>query len=181
MSVESLAVVLHHSKASGTDKLVLIGIANHDGDGGAWPSVGTLAKYANVSPRSVNRSLDKLRELGEVIVYLQAGGTRHTADHKRPNRYEVLVKCPEGCDRTSAHRVKAVDKSEELPLELVDKRKSKPLTHTSPEPSLLTIQGIHPLRLPHQQTRTRAGPVDNRTTTGASTAPPAATAAWTTT
>ena len=109
MSVESLAVVLHHSQASGTDKLVLVGIANHDGDGGAWPSLGTLGKYANVSVRSVRRSLENLRALGEVTVFIQAGGTRATADHKRPNRYEILVNCPDGCDRSRNHRVKPVD------------------------------------------------------------------------
>lgn len=144
MSVESLAVVLHHSQASGTDKLVLVGIANHDGDGGAWPSLGTLGKYANVSVRSVRRSLENLRNAGEVIVYLQAGGTHNTADHKRPNRYEVLVKCPEGCDRTTAHRVKPVEKPLPIPVSPVDNSLFDPRTHTSPEPSLLNIQGTRP-------------------------------------
>ncbi|WP_181034091.1 helix-turn-helix domain-containing protein [Arthrobacter sp. GMC3] len=119
MSVESLAVVLHHSQASGTDKLVLVGIANHDGDGGAWPSVPTLARYANVSDRSVQRSIEKLRATGEIIVYTSAGGTRVTPDHKRPNRYEILVECPEGCDRSRNHRIKPVDNALFAPVTLV--------------------------------------------------------------
>lgn len=105
MSVETLALVLHHSRATGTDKLVLIGIANHDGDGGAWPSVSTLAKYANVQPRAVQKSIRKLEQLGEVVVHRNAGGTLATAAHERPNRYDVMVACPPNCDRTKNHRL----------------------------------------------------------------------------
>lgn len=104
MSVEALAAVLHHSRAKGTAKVVAIGIANHDGDGGAWPSVNTLAIYANVDRSTVKRAIKSLVALGEVRVHLQAGGTAHMEDHDRPNLYEVLVDCPEGCDRTRAHK-----------------------------------------------------------------------------
>lgn len=104
MSVEALALVLHHSRATGTDKLVLIGIANHAGDGGAWPTIETLARYANTAERTVQRSLTRLVELGEVAVHRQAGGTLDHPDHARPNRYDVLVACPATCDRTSNHR-----------------------------------------------------------------------------
>lgn len=106
MSVEHLAIVLHHSRAKGTDKLVLLGIANHSGDGGSWPAVATLARYANVAPRSVQRSLDGLVRLGELRRDLQAGGTLSSHRHtwERPNRYEVLVTCPADCDRTPQHR-----------------------------------------------------------------------------
>ncbi|GAB3251295.1 hypothetical protein GCM10027425_09150 [Alteromonas gracilis] len=104
MSLESVAVVLHHSRAKGTAKLVLLGIANHEGDGGAWPSVATLATYANVTPRNVQKSIDQLQSLGEVRVLVQQGGTHATADHMRPNSYRVLVTCPPWCDRTAQHR-----------------------------------------------------------------------------
>jgi hypothetical protein len=43
MSIEAVATVLNHSKARGRAKLVLIGIANHLGDQGAWPSISTLS------------------------------------------------------------------------------------------------------------------------------------------
>lgn len=104
MSVEHLAVVLHHSRATGTAKLVLLGIANHAGDGGAWPSVATLARYANTTPRSVQRAIAKLVSTGEVRVLVQQGGTLADEDHTRPNRYDVLVTCPGHCDRTPHHR-----------------------------------------------------------------------------
>lgn len=104
MSVEQLAVVLHHSNARGTDKLVLVGIANHAGDGGAWPAVATLARYANVKPRAVQSSLARLVESGELRRYVQAGGLQGWADYTRPNRYDVLVECPEWCDRSAQHK-----------------------------------------------------------------------------
>ncbi|MFC8038731.1 helix-turn-helix domain-containing protein [Paenarthrobacter sp. NPDC057355] len=105
MSVESMAIVMNHSKASGTDKLVLLGIASHDGDGGAWPSIATLARYANVEPRTVQRSINKLGHAGELIVYANDGGTRSLPDYRRPNRYEIALKCPPNCDGTSRHKL----------------------------------------------------------------------------
>lgn len=104
LSIESLAVCLNHSKASGTDKLILIGIANHDGDGGAWPTIKTLARYANVSERAVQYSLEKLAALGEIEIHVNKGGNENTRSDRRPNRYDVLVKCPDSCDRTQQHR-----------------------------------------------------------------------------
>ena len=106
MSIESVAIALHHSRARGTAKLVLLGIANHDGDGGAWPSLATLAKYAGgVDPRNVRKALRELEVLGEIRTHLQAGGTGRTANYERPNLYDFLLRCPEGCDRSSQHRV----------------------------------------------------------------------------
>jgi hypothetical protein len=99
-----MAMVLHHSRAKGTAKLVLLGIANHQGDGGAWPSVATLARYANVHERNVQRAIDQLVAKGELVVQLQDGGGHATPDHRRPNRYDVLVSCPPWCDRSAQHR-----------------------------------------------------------------------------
>lgn len=106
MSVESLAIALHHSQAKGSAKLVLIGIANHDGDGGAWPSVATLAHYAGVDARNVQRALDKLVTLGEIRREVQAGGDIRVPDHRRPNRYHFLLRCPHNCDRTRNHKTR---------------------------------------------------------------------------
>lgn len=111
MSIESMAIALHHSQAKGAARLVLIGIANHDGDGGAWPALTTLAKYASVSERMVRKCIGQLEELGEVKRHIQQGGTRMTPDHSRPNLYTFKLQCPPGCDRTKNHRV--VDKSKD--------------------------------------------------------------------
>jgi len=55
---------------------VLLGIANHLGDHGAWPSISTLARYANSSERSVKRDIQELVELGELKVEMQNAPTK---------------------------------------------------------------------------------------------------------
>jgi hypothetical protein len=75
MSIEIMSLVLNHSKATGRAKLVLMGIANHQGDQGSWPSIATLARYANASESSVKRDLKTLVELGELKIELQAAPT----------------------------------------------------------------------------------------------------------
>jgi hypothetical protein len=72
MSIEAMNLVLNHSKATGRAKLVLLGIANHFGDNGAWPSIETLARYANASERSVKRDIQELIDLGELTVDVNA-------------------------------------------------------------------------------------------------------------
>lgn len=144
MAVESIALALHHSKAKGATKLVLLGIANHDGDGGAWPSVATLSKYAGgIDGRSVRRSIAELVRLGEVSVQLNAGGTKATHNDRRPNLYHFLLRCPEGCDGTKEHRV---DGGTQMSSREHENGASTPRredvgvrhgrTHTSPEPSI---------------------------------------------
>jgi len=99
-----MSLVLHHSKATGTAKLVLLGIANHDGDGGAWPSVETLTRYANATRTTVQRAIRELERMGELATDRQAGGPAELDAWQRPNRYHVLVSCPITCDRTKNHR-----------------------------------------------------------------------------
>lgn len=104
MSVEALALALHHSQTRGNTKLVLLGIANHDGDGGSWPSIATLAKYARIEERSVRRCLAELERLGEISIAINAGGTHRTRNDQRPNLFHILLKCPEWCDGSREHR-----------------------------------------------------------------------------
>lgn len=105
MSVESIAIALHHSRAKGSAKLILLGIANHDGDGGAWPSVATLKKYAGgLDRRGIQRALQTLEDLGEIKRHIQAGGTTDMVDALRPNFYEFLITCPPHCDHSRNHR-----------------------------------------------------------------------------
>lgn len=100
-----MAIALHHSKAKGTAKLLLLGIANHDGDGGAWPSISTLKRYAGgIDRRAIQRALQTLEELGEIKRHIQAGGTLDMAKSLRPNYYEFLLKCPDWCDHSRNHR-----------------------------------------------------------------------------
>lgn len=79
MSVRVMSWVWEHSRAEGTDRLVLLAIADcaSDDGGNAWPSVDTLAAKAKVSERTVQRSIRSLRLLGEVDV-VEGGGRNRT-------------------------------------------------------------------------------------------------------
>ncbi len=83
MSIQAVAWALEHSNAKGSARLVLIGLANHtDEQGRAWPSIATLARYANVSERWVTSCLNELVELGEI--------TRESIGHGRvSSRYRM--------------------------------------------------------------------------------------------
>lgn len=71
MSIEAMNSVWKQSQASGRARLTLLAIADHFGEQGAWPSIGTLAKMVNASERSVKRDIQELVELGELRVELQ--------------------------------------------------------------------------------------------------------------
>jgi hypothetical protein len=88
MSIEAVSLVLNNSRATGRAKLVLLGIANHLGDQGAWPSISTLARYANASERSVKRDIQELVQLGELKVELQNAPTKH---QYKTNLYWITI------------------------------------------------------------------------------------------
>ncbi|WP_248579898.1 helix-turn-helix domain-containing protein [Nocardioides sp. InS609-2] len=108
MSIEAQNMVLYHSRARGTDKLLLMGIANHAGDGGAWPTIKRLVRYTNVTERAVQDALNRLVKAGELVVYLQQGGTANWKNSLRPNRYEITISCPVNCDRSPNHNLKPI-------------------------------------------------------------------------
>lgn len=139
MSVESVAHVLHNSKATGTAKVIIIGIANHDGDGGSWPNVETLAKYANVSKRNASAAIRRLEEMGEIVVHRNAGGTYHTPADRRPNLYEITVETRpgSGVSESTPRDVDGVSESTERGVD-IDRHG---VSLASPEPSF-----NHPLR-----------------------------------
>lgn len=76
MSIEIMNAVWRESKSSGRQKLVLLAIADHQGEIGAWPSIDTLATMVNASPRSVQRDIQELVALGELEVQIQAAPSR---------------------------------------------------------------------------------------------------------
>jgi len=83
-----ISLVLNHSRSEGRAKVVLIGIANHHGDNGAWPSISTLAKYANSSERSVKRDIKYLQDLGELVVEPQGGEGK---SQYKTNKYWIAI------------------------------------------------------------------------------------------
>lgn len=104
MSIEALSMVLNHSTALGSPKVVLLGIANHlgpDATEGAWPSQKRLADYANLSERGVQKCVEKLVKAGELRVEV-AGG--HSRNQYKPNRYWITIECPDDCDKSMSHR-----------------------------------------------------------------------------
>jgi len=101
VSAEAVTVVLHHSQAQGTSKLVLWGIANHHSDQGAWPAVATLAKYAGITERRVQQIIRELVALGELYVEQQGGWGVH---QYKTNRYFIQLTCPADCDGTLQHK-----------------------------------------------------------------------------
>lgn len=127
MSAEAVTVVLHHSKAEGTAKLVLWGIANHHSDSGAWPSIATLVKYARVSERRVQQIIRELVELGELAIEEQGGLGQ---GQYKTNRYFILLSCPDDCDGSLQHKTGV--KSGAVRGEIQSQSGVKPI---SPEPN----------------------------------------------
>ena len=68
--------VWKNSKAEGRARLVLLAIADHQGEIGAWPSISTLAKMVNSSERSVQRDIQHLQAIGELRVEVQNAPTK---------------------------------------------------------------------------------------------------------
>jgi hypothetical protein len=75
MSIEVSNAVWKYSKSIGRARLVLLAIADHQGEIGAWPSIKTLATMVNASERSVQRDISELVELGELRVEVQNAPT----------------------------------------------------------------------------------------------------------
>lgn len=99
-----MALALNHSAATGTAKVVLLGIASHEGELGAFPAVERLARYANVAPDNARKAIRKLEELGELETIRNGGLQLGKPEHTRTNMYRVTITCPEWCDRSSQHR-----------------------------------------------------------------------------
>jgi DNA-binding Lrp family transcriptional regulator len=75
-----MSAVWRESVSTGRARLVLLAIADMQGEIGAWPSIATLANMVNSSERSVQRDIKELQELGELIVFERQAPTR--AIHK---------------------------------------------------------------------------------------------------
>jgi len=96
MSISAVALALYHSKATYSDRLVLIAIANFEGEHGAWPAIETIGRLSGgINRRTVQRSIDSLIALGELREERREGFT---------NRYYVEITCPDECDRSANHR-----------------------------------------------------------------------------
>jgi len=70
-----MQAVWQHSRSDGRARLVLLAIADHQGEIGAWPSISTLARMVNSSERSVQRDIQYLQSIGELTVEVQNAPT----------------------------------------------------------------------------------------------------------
>jgi hypothetical protein len=104
MSLAAIGIVLNHSAAVGTSKLVLMGIAWHTGKErleGCYPSQQTLAEYANCSTRQVRRCLSELVEMEEL--HMVSNGSHRYGSNASTNLYTIILDCPDWCDKTNNH------------------------------------------------------------------------------
>lgn len=88
-------VLEHEHTTEGTERLVLIALANRAGEADeCWPAMATVAREANVSERTAQRAIAKLCELGLLVKHPNGApdvGHRKRDPRYRPNLY-VLVR-----------------------------------------------------------------------------------------
>lgn len=92
-------------------KLVLLGLADHAHQDGshAWPSVGRLARYANISQRQTRRCLRELEDLG--LIEPSSWQPTHVRADRRPVCYQLAVRL----QSTTGHDVTPHDDPVENP------------------------------------------------------------------
>jgi hypothetical protein len=86
MSFKITRAAIHNQSVTGTHKLVLIIIADHEGgDYGSWPSVQRIADIAGLKRRHTQSIIKDLEKMGEILVVRRDG-------HHGTNRYFVVNK-----------------------------------------------------------------------------------------
>lgn len=104
MSTEAVSAFGAHSRSKGSTRLVGVFLAHHIGSDpreGCYPSQSLLALETGLSARHIRRCIKELVDLREFEVW-QADGDSRT--NRKPNRYYMILECPESCDQSPAHR-----------------------------------------------------------------------------
>lgn len=98
MSVQAISWVLDHSPAEGTERLVLLSLANHAGASpvdGAWesyPGIETIRKEANLRrERTVQEVLARLAADGHIERIVNGAPDKRIRANRRPNLYRIVV------------------------------------------------------------------------------------------
>jgi Helix-turn-helix domain len=83
VSIQAIAWVFDYSQAAGTDRLVLLALANHANSetGECHPGFRRIAHEANCAPSTVTAAIRRLVELGEVEVSARGTGRATTKYH----------------------------------------------------------------------------------------------------
>jgi hypothetical protein len=88
MSVKVMGWALEQVVGNATRKLILLGLADHADDRGVcYPSVATLARYAETSERTVQRNLSALEEDG----FIRRGVRTRENGSQTSNQFSVVV------------------------------------------------------------------------------------------
>lgn len=89
MSVRVMAWVWSESTSTATARFVLLAIADAANDAGAeaYPSMAALVRKTRLSERTVQAAIKTLTDLGELVVYPNAGP-------KGTNRYRIVMRTP---------------------------------------------------------------------------------------
>jgi hypothetical protein len=86
MSFKITRAAIHNPNVTGTHKLVLIIIADHEGgDYGSWPSIQRIADISGLKRRHTQNIIKDLEKMGEILVVRGDG-------HHGTNRYFVVNK-----------------------------------------------------------------------------------------
>ena len=133
MSVQQLSAVFERSRSRNGARLVLLSIANHDGDGGSWPTISTISRESALTERSVHEALRRLQDDGELKVHPNAGGTMDWRNDRRPNRYEIML--PDGVEDSATPSTNGVGVSSERGGRLRRDGVGDSATQTVQEPS----------------------------------------------
>lgn len=95
MGHKAILKVAKHSKAAGADLALLLILASraNDSRGECWPSVSTLAKECNCTRRSLQKTLRRLEQQGEITI-TPDGGWSSGHGGPKSNLYAVKVAVP---------------------------------------------------------------------------------------
>lgn len=126
MSIEAISWVFDHSPTKGTDRLVLLSVANFAGDmteGGWWesyPGVTSIGRQAACGKtpgsriRTAQTALARLVKSGDLERVINGAPDERIPKDKRPNLYRVMTVNGIACDRPrcrwcAAHGVNDAD------------------------------------------------------------------------
>lgn len=128
MSIEVMSWVWKQAKATGTDKFVLLAIADNAWDDGsnAWPSVATISRKTGLSTRTVQRCIQNLHDLGELQTIDRPGHS---------NLYRVVMS-----SSAKVAKPKSEPKSKELTVKKVDEIWDAVMTACSVNSSTINSQ-----------------------------------------
>ena len=88
MSIEAMSWVWKHSKTKGSERLVLLALADNANDNGVcWPSIATIARKANLERRYVISILKNLESVGRIQIERRRMGKLN-----KSNLYTVVMR-----------------------------------------------------------------------------------------